>query len=57
METKKRNRTKNINIKSYLARLPIDLYAELDALGEIKGHAVNKLIIFACRAYIKNETK
>ena len=57
MEIKKRNRTKTENIKSYLARLPIDLYAELFELGEKKGHAVNKIIIFACREYIKNETK
>lgn len=57
MEQKKRNRKKNENIKYYLSRLPLDLYKELDELGEKKGQAVNKLIIFACRAYLKNETE
>ncbi|MFZ6755545.1 hypothetical protein ACO0KY_19530 [Undibacterium sp. Dicai25W] len=57
MEIKKRNRKKAENTKYYLSRLPIDLYEKLDALGEKKGHAVNKLIIFACREYIENETK
>ena len=57
METKKRNRKKNENIKYYLSRLPIDLYKELDELGEKKGQAVNKLIIFACRAYLENESR
>ena len=57
METKKRNRKKNENIKYYLSRLPIDLYKELDELGAKKGQAVNKLIIFACRAYLENENR
>lgn len=57
MEPKKRNRKKNQNIKYYLSRLPTDLYEQLDALGEKKGQAVNKLIIFACRAYLKDETQ
>lgn len=52
-EKKKRTRKKNTNIKTYLARLPNELFSELESLGETKGLAVNKLIIFACRDYLE----
>lgn len=52
-EKKKRKRNKNENVKTYLARIPKGLFAELESLGEKKGLAVNKLLIFACRDYLE----
>lgn len=53
IEKKKRKRNKNENVKTYLARIPKGLFAELESLGETKGLAVNKLLIFACRDYLE----
>ena len=55
-EKKKRTRKKNENVKTYLARIPNELFSELESLGETKGLAVNKLIIFACRDYLGKST-